>query len=467
MKIEVCKFGGSVLESSEGFELATKLVAEKYKYCKPVCVISAVRGVTDSLSSIAKKAGTGADFEKDLEDVYEKHRLIVDNVEIINSEFEKLKNAIYYVRNSSELSDSTYAYIVSRGEVFSSSIFSNYLNKLKIPNITYRGEELIVTEEDNLLDASIDLETTRIKVKEKLLPIEKNEVPIVAGFCGKSKEGKHAILGRGGSDDTAIALGYSLKDTAEELEIVLYKDEDLRNIDPKFLERVKEKHPDIVKKIGKIPEPRVIRNLSYVEASELSRCERSKILHYKGIEYLREGNLKLKIKNIRNLREEGTTIGPETDNESTVKVIGFQENLYGVYIETRQIDVARVNSKVFTALAENGVDVRYDSRSGFQISILMPKEDVERAMNVLSSLKDVIYRVTEIKEPKGTFSIVGSGMRGRKGFLAKIANILAENGINIEQAVQPNSENIISFSVDNKDIPLAVTAIYSELFKDY
>jgi aspartokinase len=88
-------------------------------------------------------------------------------------------------------------------------------------------------------------------------------------------------------------------------------------------------------------------------------------------------------------------------------------------------------------------------------------------MNVLSSLKDVIYRVTEIKEPKGTFSIVGSGMRGRKGFLAKIANILAENGINIEQAVQPNSENIISFSVDNKDIPLAVTAIYSELFKDY
>ena len=57
-------------------------------------------------------------------------------------------------------------------------------------------------------------------------------------------------------------------------------------------------------------------------------------------------------------------------------------------------------------------------------------------------------------------------MRGVKGFLSKITGIIASYGINIEQATQPYSENIIRFSVKDEDIPLAVAAVYTELFKE-
>ncbi|MGD0803986.1 MAG: hypothetical protein ABSA11_07935 [Candidatus Bathyarchaeia archaeon] len=42
---------------------------------------------------------------------------------------------------------------------------------------------------------------------------------------------------------------------------------------------------------------------------------------------------------------------------------------------------------------------------------------------------------------------------------------MAEHGVNIEQATQPNSENIIRFSVSDDDVPLAVAAVYKEFFR--
>jgi aspartate kinase len=69
-----------------------------------------------------------------------------------------------------------------------------------------------------------------------------------------------------------------------------------------------------------------------------------------------------------------------------------------------------------------------------------------------------------MKGVKGTFSVIGSEMRGMKGFLSRLSGVLANNDINIEQATQPNSENIIRFSLDDMDIPKAVAAVYKEFF---
>jgi aspartokinase len=45
-----------------------------------------------------------------------------------------------------------------------------------------------------------------------------------------------------------------------------------------------------------------------------------------------------------------------------------------------------------------------------------------------------------------------------------VTSVIAKAGVNIEQATQPYSENIIRFSVDDEDLPLAVGAVYSEFF---
>ena len=73
--------------------------------------------------------------------------------------------------------------------------------------------------------------------------------------------------------------------------------------------------------------------------------------------------------------------------------------------------------------------------------------------------------VVPLEGMKGTFSVIGSGMRGVKGFFSRITGVVAKHGVNIEQATQPNSENIIRFAVDDSDIPKAVAALYSEFFR--
>ena len=70
--------------------------------------------------------------------------------------------------------------------------------------------------------------------------MEKGVIPVVAGFLGKTKDGKITTLGRGGSDTTAFILAEALGAD----EIVLVTDADgIMSGDPKIVsnpERLKE-----------------------------------------------------------------------------------------------------------------------------------------------------------------------------------------------------------------------------------
>jgi len=78
-------------------------------------------------------------------------------------------------------------------------------------------------------------------IRECVLPIlEKGVIPVVAGFLGKTRDGKITTLGRGGSDTTAFVLAEALNAD----EIVLVTDADgILSGDPKIVsnpERLKE-----------------------------------------------------------------------------------------------------------------------------------------------------------------------------------------------------------------------------------
>ena len=69
-------------------------------------------------------------------------------------------------------------------------------------------------------------------IRECMLPLmEKGVIPVVAGFLGKTKDGKITTLGRGGSDTTAFILAEALGAD----EIVLVTDADgIMSGDPKI-----------------------------------------------------------------------------------------------------------------------------------------------------------------------------------------------------------------------------------------
>jgi aspartokinase len=244
----------------------------------------------------------------------------------------------------------------------------------------------------------------------------------------------------------------------------------IMTIDPKFIQTLKTDYPETYAQFYDLPEPRIVPYLSYVEAAELLREERTKVVHYKVLDPLMKGRIELQIKNYYDEKSDGTIIGSVeeaiyTDKEPRPKAISYQSGLAGVRFLPKQSTIpTEVFGEVFSKLSEEGVDVRYVSTSGYQLSFLMPEEDQKKALKALQKL-DIAYEVTPLKGKKGTFSVIGSEMRGMKGFFSRLTGVLARHGVNIEQATQPNSENIIRFSIDDADLPMAVAAVYNEFFK--
>ncbi|MEM2210804.1 MAG: aspartate kinase [Nitrososphaerales archaeon] len=246
-EIIVIKFGGSVLSNEKMIERAANAVKNCVeKGLRTVIVISALKGVTDSLINLAKKVNPNT--PKDLMDE-----------------------------------------ILSMGERTSARLFANALiaKGLNPVIVDPSFDNWPIITDENFLDANPDYQKTSILVMEKLMPIlEAGKIPIVCGFLGKSESGKVTTLGRGGSDTTAILLGSCLNAK----EVVLVKDVDT----------VFSSDPDLVEN------PIPITQLDAEEAYALT-LGGAKFLHPKALAYKR-ANVRLRIASLANGSLGGTVI---------------------------------------------------------------------------------------------------------------------------------------------------------------
>lgn len=104
--------------------------------------------------------------------------------------------------------------LMSAGEIISAVVVAHELRAAGIASSAYSGAEAgIVTTEDESGTAVIQ----RVHPDALLGAIDDGRVPVVAGFQGISEDGRITTLGRGGSDTTACALGVAL--SAREVDI--------------------------------------------------------------------------------------------------------------------------------------------------------------------------------------------------------------------------------------------------------
>jgi aspartate kinase len=190
----VVKFGGSSLADHERLARAvTAVVNEAHRDTKIAVVVSAMGKTTDVLMTTAKNTSNGR---------LQKH----------------------------ELDD-----ILSMGERTSVRIFSAALrtNGVESRYFDPLDDDWPIITDDAFSNANPLLEECKAKIREKVLPIvESGTVPVIAGFVGKTRDGKVTTLGRGGSDTTAFILAEAL----EADEVVLVTDADgIMSGDPKVV----------------------------------------------------------------------------------------------------------------------------------------------------------------------------------------------------------------------------------------
>jgi aspartate kinase len=227
--IIVVKFGGSCLSTSEDILTAAKKIAvEAAKGRRIVVVVSALKGDTDKLLNLAQGSTAYQISREDLDE------------------------------------------ILSMGERTMVRLVTTALRSLSLDSVAVIPASSLwpLHTDGNYGGAEVDLERTEKDVAEKLLPIlNEKGIPVVAGFLGRSPEGKVTTLGRGGSDISAVVLGRSLHAN----EVIFVKDvEGVLSADPK-----------------KIIDPQKIDFLEAEEAYSLASAG-AKIIHQKALTYKKD-----------------------------------------------------------------------------------------------------------------------------------------------------------------------------------
>jgi len=190
----VVKFGGSRLADHEKLSKAVAAVAkEAAKGTQIAVVVSAMGKTTDILMNTMKNTSNGK---------LEKH----------------------------ELDD-----ILSMGERTSVRVFAAALrtNGVKSCYIDPTDTKWPIITDAAFSNANPLLEECEKRIQKHVLPIVENgTVPVIAGFIGRTADGKITTLGRGGSDTTAFILAEALH--ADEVALVTDAD-GIMSGDPKIV----------------------------------------------------------------------------------------------------------------------------------------------------------------------------------------------------------------------------------------
>jgi len=452
------KFGGVSVKDGSNILHCANLVKRYVKDNEIVVVVSAMSGVTDSLIDAAYKCcyerslGFIKSFIADLaKRHYEAVEVAVKNKNIkskvlstidnLIDELEKVLTGISYL---GELTKRIEDYILSFGERLLAPIFSASLLSIGVDSVALTGGDAGIITDNNFGRAKPLPEAYEI-IKNRLEPLIaiKRTVPVVTGFIGATEDGVITTLGRGGSDLTATLIAAAL----DADEVWLWKEVDgIMTTDPKI-----------------VPEARVIPEISYQEAMELSHFG-AKILHPRALEPVMLKKIPVRIKNTFNPDAEGTVIKEETTStEDIVKAISLIERAGIINVSGAGFDFAEIMSEVFRRLAEAKVNVIMvaQSSSELNLSIVVDRADVNKAMNALSDINNGVVRVTK-KEDVAVVSAVGAGMAGTPGVAGRIFSALGRNNINVIMISQSCSEYNVSFAVAREDGKKAVKVIHDE-----
>lgn len=291
------------------------------------------------------------------------------------------------------------------GEFISSVVMSNDLERQGINTVPMTGGQAGIITNNAFNEASL------IDVQEKKILdiISQGRVPVVTGFQGMSEEGYFTTLGRGGSDTSAAILGVALD--AEKIEI--YTDVDgIMTADPRIVE-----------------DAALIDILSYDEVFQLAD-QGAKVIHPKAVEVAREKNIPIIIKNTMNDCE-GTIINSVGDKSKKRLVTSITSHNDRVQVSIKlsdNFDNEKYN-EILEIIAANRISLDLINIFPDKQIFTIPDSAKEKVADMFRRL-NIKYTFTE---NCSTIAIVGAGMRGIPGVMAKIFKALYENKIEVLQ----------------------------------
>lgn len=277
--------------------------------------------------------------------------------------------------------------------------------------------------------------------------LEQGEIAVVAGFQGVDDAGNVTTLGRGGSDTTAVAIAAAIGADACEI----YTD----------VEGVYTTDPNVCPSARKIP------RISYEEMLELASLG-AKILQIRSVEVAMKYGVPVHVRSSFS-DAPGTWVVGEEKSLEDVFVAGIAYDKGDTRVQLHSVlDEPGVVATIFGALARENIAVDMiiqgtatPTKEGprTNVTFTMPETDRCRARSLIEKTAESVGATgVSYDEDVVKVSIVGLGMRSHAGIAAKMFEILAKQGINI-QAIS-TSEIKVSCLIASKYLELAVRSLH-------
>src|SRR2546426_8788311 len=188
-----------------------------------------------------------------------------------------------------------------------------------------------------------------------------------------------------------------------------------------------------------VPGARPIQRITYDEMSQLAALG-ARVLHPRAADIGREHNVKLLIRRMGSLNG-GTLIvkGPELGvpiiDGRPVIALAHLPDVVQLKIERRRGEDLSRPLGALAALAEHGISIDLINFLPEVLAVTVKEEAGPQAANLLSKLGyevHVIGRVAKV-------SIIGTGMRGRPGVMARVVKALHDAGAEILQTADSHT----------------------------
>lgn len=460
--MKVLKFGGTSLGNWERFSQAADIILTAAKHERAAAVLSAPATITNSLLEMMEKACRNEDYQSVLDRIERLLRnlfaaadsiLVTDQIQlltaILNTQITFWQRRAEGVALLGECSDTITAAVAVGGEYMSAAL----MEQLMIARGRTCGQldpVRLLPAYGPTLDAMVDVEQGRKLFSG--IALDEHDIWIMPGFAAGDRHGRVVTLGRNGSDYSAAVLAACIN--ADSCEI--WTDVDgAFSADPRL-----------------VSDAAFLAQLSYQEAMEMSYFG-AKVLHPKTIAPIAQYHIPCYIRNSIKPDFAGTLISNETDRTGMqVKAVSHLEkqtmfNISGPGMK----GMVGMASRVFGAISRAGVSISLISQSSSEYSICFCvasdcADKAEQALNAEFELE----RHSDLLEPfalqhgLAIVSLIGDGMRTRRGLAAKFFKALAQAGVNIIAIAQGASERSISVVIDQKKAAQAVVGCHQIFF---
>ncbi len=324
--------------------------------------------------------------------------------------------------------------LASTGELISAVLIAHELRSAGINAHAYTGAEAGIGTDGVYGCATI----TDIYPEPMLAALGRGETPVIAGFQGMAPDGTLTTLGRGGSDTTACALGVAL--SAETVEI--YTDVDgVMSADPRTCEAAE-----------------VLR---VIRADELFQMARhgSRVVHTPAAELALGSGLAVRVRNTFS-DHPGTLVAdigsyqPKALATAVTSVSGIARLRVALCAEEGTTEHMLAQARIYRAMADSGISLDMFTPAADTLVFTVTVSDLTAACDVLAGLG----LTCEVLEGLAKVTLVGAGMHGVPGVMARLAEYLSTACVNVLQTA--DSHTTISVLIPDAQVETAVNALH-------